>query len=199
MFTGIIQEIGSIKDIKKNPDGLIMRIKSRQVVARLETGSSVAVNGICSTVLDKADNTFSVQYIKETLNSTTALKWQNGNKVNLEPSLHFGDEISGHMVAGHVDCTGTVTNFMNDKEKLLTIEVPSELMKFIAKKGSIAIDGVSLTVTKISKKTFSIALIRHTLRNTTLSTLLKGDTVNIEIDILARYAINAQNHESNKS
>tara|TARA_E500000178_G_scaffold334335_1_gene370124 strand:+ start:298 stop:912 length:615 start_codon:yes stop_codon:yes gene_type:complete len=187
MFTGITTNLGKIIKISKykNPE---IFIKSSLKLGDVTIGSSIMCSGICLTVIKKNKNVFAVNVSEETLNVTNSAKWQLGSFVNLEKSLKIGDEISGHLVTGHVDGTTKLTKLRKlDKSYILNFNIPRDLKKFICRKGSITLDGVSLTVNDVKKSIFSINLIPHTMKNTTLGLIQTGDIVNIEIDILARY------------
>lgn len=188
MFTGIIREKGIIANIEKFKTKTIFTINSKQVLKNKKIGDSIAVNGVCVTATKKNENSFSFDAIKETLNKTNFKFSKKGDKVNLESALTLQSAIDGHLVQGHVDNTGTVKNLSTVKNrKILTIEFPKELKKYMALKGSIAINGVSLTISELGTKTLSVDLIPLTTTNTNLGSLKKGDKVNLEIDIIARY------------
>lgn len=181
MFTGIIKELGTIKSLKKNGDKLIATIKSAQ---NLKIDDSISVNGICSTVISTDSDEFTVEYMPESLKITDISKWEEGNKVNLEPPLKIGDKINGHFVQGHIDTTGKIVSIKNDE---FEIAFPKEFSKFIALKGSISVDGISLTISNLTSNSFTVSLIPHTLKNTTLGFKKVDDLVNIEVDMMSRY------------
>lgn len=181
MFTGIIKELGTIKSLKKEADMLIVTIESKQ---KLEIDDSISINGVCSTVVSTNDSEFTVQYMPESLKITDINKWTEGDQVNLEPPLAVGDKLNGHFVQGHIDTTGKISKIHNDE---FEIAFPKEYSKFIALKGSISVDGISLTISEVSKNTFKVSLIPHTLKNTTLGFKKEGDLVNIEVDMMSRY------------
>ncbi len=192
MFTGIIEAVGEIKQTKKLgnlPDeGLSLEVASGSLdLSDVAIGDSIAVNGVCLTVTERHDDLFSVDVSRETLACTHGLD-QSGKRVNLEKAMRLSDRLGGHLVSGHVDGTGKVVNFEPVGESvMLTIQAPEPLLKFIAQKGAITVNGVSLTVNQISGKKFSINLIPHTLAVTTLNELVPGAKVNLETDMLARY------------
>lgn len=192
MFTGIIEGVGEIKQIKKPsnlPDkGLSLEIASGSLdLSDVAIGDSIAVNGVCLTVTELHDDLFSADVSQETLGCTHGLD-QQGNRVNLEKAMRLSDRLDGHLVSGHVDGTGKVVNFEPvGKSVMLTIQTPEPLLKFIAQKGAITVNGVSLTVNQVSGDKFSINLIPHTLSATTLNELVFGAKVNLETDMLARY------------
>jgi riboflavin synthase len=188
MFTGIIQAVGEITHIAPLDDGVSLRIATGQLdLSDVKTGDSIALNGVCLTVTAVADGLFSVDVSRETLNCTVDMDKQ-GNKVNLEKALRLSDRLGGHLVSGHVDGVGEVIRFMPAGESyLLALRMPLPLLKYIAKKGSIAVNGVSLTVNTLTGDQVEINLIPHTLSATTLNKLEAGAKVNIEVDMLARY------------
>lgn len=194
MFTGIITNLGIVEELKTNSKkDLLLKISTKKVVGRkLEIGCSIACNGICLTLIKKeikgGKNIFSFQASKETLEKTTLKNWQVGDIINLEFALRMGDELGGHLVSGHVDAVGKISAIkaIKDSHKF-TFAAPKELMKFIAAKGSITIDGTSLTVNEVDKNSFSVNLIAHTIANTKFKNAKVGDCVNLEIDLLARY------------
>ncbi len=187
MFTGIATNIGIIKKIETNQNCSYI-IKTDMDLSDVKIGSSILCSGICLTAVKKEKNFFIINISEETLNSSTAKFWKIGKRINLEKSLKLGDELSGHMVTGHVD---QVTKLLSKKKLensiLLNFSIPSSLRKFICRKGSIAIDGISLTINDVKKNNFFINIIPHTELISTLGDLVKGDKVNLEIDILARY------------
>ena len=188
MFTGIIQEKAKVKNIKKSSGKTVFEIESKKAIENLEIGSSIACNGVCLTVVNLNNNIFEVEAIPETLKLTNLGDLKIGGFLNLEPSLRLQDELSGHIVLGHVDGMGKVSSIQLEGDSILmTIEHPNDLGKYIAHKGSITIDGISLTIAKVTDKDFSVALIPHTLEVTTLSDRKIGDMVNLEIDVVARY------------
>ena len=187
MFTGISQNVGIIKRIG-NKEPVEYKIETKMDLRRSKIGASIMCSGICLTVIKKSSNSFSINISEETLNLTTSKYWELGTKLNLEKSLKLGDELGGHIVTGHVDEVIYVKEKkVLEKSILMYFSLPNKLSKFICKKGSVAIDGVSLTVNNIYKDKFSVNLIPHTYKITTLGNLKKGGKVNIEVDVLARY------------
>jgi riboflavin synthase len=192
MFTGIIKELGTIKSLKKEGDKLIATIESEQ---KLKVDDSISVNGVCSTVISTNNDEFVVEYMSESLKITDIPKWKEQDRVNLEPPLTIGDKINGHFVQGHIDTTGKISNGATKGSSMerseanneITIAFPKEFSKFIALKGSISVDGISLTISNVAKNTFTVSLIPHTLKNTTLGFKKEGDLVNIEVDMMSRY------------
>ncbi len=187
MFTGITENIGVIRSISKR-DPIAYNIETKMQLKDVKIGSSIMCSGICLTVIKKNKKNFYVNLSEETLKVTTAKNWKVGTKINLEKSLKVGDEIAGHFVSGHVD--GIIElkeKKVLKKSTLLNFTLQKKLAKFICEKGSVTIDGVSLTINSVFKTKFSINIIPHTNKITTLGKLKKGDMVNIEVDILARY------------
>jgi riboflavin synthase len=191
MFTGIITDVGTVQLITKRGDTTI-KIATVYEPAAVAIGASIACSGACLTVIAKGgkegDAWFSVEASAETLSKTTLSGWAVGTKVNLERSLRVGDEIGGHIVSGHVDGVGDVVSVTPEGDSVrYKIKAPKQLAKFIAAKGSIAIDGTSLTVNEVDGNTFGVNIIPHTAKVTTWGGVKAGDKVNIEIDMLARY------------
>lgn len=188
MFTGIVEAVGEIKRITPLEKGISLRIASGRLdLSDMKAGDSIAVNGVCLTATALGNGEFSVDVSRETLNCTEGLDKQGG-RVNLEKALRLSDRLDGHLVSGHVDGVGEVVKFEQAGESyLLAIEAPDSLLKYIARKGSITVNGVSLTVNRITGDEFEVNLIPHTLAATTLADLKAGKKVNLEVDMLARY------------
>lgn len=188
MFTGIVTDLGEIAAVTSSDGGARMEIKTAYDTASIDIGASIACNGCCLTAVAFSKTSFSVDVSKETLDRTTLGDWQVGRHINLERSLKLGDEMGGHLVSGHVDCTAEVVDRTEDGDSFrFTFQVPAEFARFIAEKGSVAIDGVSLTVNEVGDDTFGVNIIPHTCAVTTFGDLGVGGVVNIEIDMLARY------------
>jgi riboflavin synthase len=189
MFTGIVQDIGRISVVEPRGGDLRAAIAVAQMdLARINIGDSIAVAGICLTAIALEARSFSVDVSHETLRLTTAASWRPGDPVNLEPSLRAGDALGGHLVAGHVDGIAQIIAREGDaRSQRLAVRVPQELARFIARKGSVTLDGVSLTVNEVRGTEFDINLVPHTLAVTTLGSLAIGDRVNLEVDLVARY------------
>jgi riboflavin synthase len=187
MFTGIIQAIGHIETITRVGNDMQLSINTLNLgLNDVRIGDSIAVNGVCLTVTKLNNAYFQAHVSKETLNVTTSL--DDKNVVNLEKALSLSDRLGGHLVSGHVDGVGEVTQFIDLGECwLLAVRAPHAISKYIAKKGSICVNGVSLTVNSIEQDTFTMNIIPHTLENTTLNNLGAGSFVNIEVDQIARY------------
>jgi riboflavin synthase len=189
MFTGIVLAVGRITSITDRGGDLELGLDAAGLdAARLGLGDSVCVQGVCLTVTRKLDAAFFADVSRETMAKTSLGTLNVGSAVNLEPSLRAGDALGGHMVSGHVDGVGRLVHAEEDaRSTRLQFELPAPLMKFVAPKGSICIDGVSLTVNNVEERRFDVNIIPHTQQVTTLGTLKVGDTVNIEIDVIARY------------
>ncbi len=188
MFTGIIEETGKIKTFKKNSNGAEIEVECSEVLKDTKIGDSISVNGTCQTVIELLNNSFKAQISDETLRVTNFNYAKAGQSVNLERALTLSSRLGGHIVSGHVDGVGKFVS----KEKLtdfynLVFEIPSELDKYVVYKGSITINGISLTVASIKNNIVEVAIIPHTFENTNLLTLKEGDYVNIETDILGKY------------
>jgi riboflavin synthase len=194
MFTGIVTDLGEVRSVKQRANNLHrISIFCRYPRAELIEGASVACSGTCMTVVDIGEEGgrtfFAVDAADETLRVTTVGRWREGTRVNLERPLKIGDELGGHLVAGHVDGLASVVarEDMTDMARFV-LRAPPELARFIAPKGSIALDGVSLTVNAVEDDSFSVLVIPHSLQVTTLGALSKGEDANLEIDTMARYA-----------
>jgi riboflavin synthase len=194
MFTGIVTDIGEVTAVEPRAQNLVrLTIASNYDPATIDIGASIACSGVCLTAVargkDRDRAWFAADAAAETLRATTVGRWQPGTRVNLERALKVGDELGGHLVAGHVDGLAVVSarEDLTDMARF-TFRAPAELSRFIAPKGSVALDGVSLTVNQVMRDTFSVMIIPHTLVATTLRSLAAGDAVNLEIDLMARYA-----------
>jgi riboflavin synthase len=187
VFTGIVQAVGRVRGIVPATKGYRVTIDAGNLdLADVAIGDSIAVNGCCLTVVEASDGTFAMDVSQETIDRTAGLA--EGAAVNLEKALRLSDRLGGHLVTGHVDGVGTVTEFKPEGESWrLGVEAPSPLARFIARKGSITINGVSLTVNEVSGSTFGVNLIPHTLAVTNLKDLAPGTRVNLEVDLVARY------------
>ena len=188
MFTGIVEEVGTIRRVEARAGYRRTTIAAQQVLDGIKTGDSIAIDGACHTVVQFDARTFAVESVAETLRRTTLGDSRMGSRVNLERSLKLGDRLDGHLVAGHVDGVGRVKRRVESAAQVaFEFEVPRDLAPYIAEKGSVAVDGISLTVVSVTACTFSIAAIPHTLAVTTLSEKYPGDRVNLEVDMIARY------------
>lgn len=188
MFSGIIADVGIVDRVEQRDGGLRLSVAAHALgLSDVEIGDSIAVNGVCLTVVKMEDKIFSVDVSRETLNCTVGLELQ-GARVNLEKALRLADRLGGHLVSGHVDGVGVVMGFTDLGESWkLVVRAPQALEKFIAVKGSITLNGVSLTVNHVAGADFAVNLIPHTLTVTTLNELHTGAKVNLEIDLIARY------------
>ena len=194
MFTGIVTDVGEVLSVEPRAEGLRrLRIGTSYDPTTIAIGASIACSGVCLTVVQtgagNARNWFAVDAAAETLAVTTARNWQAGTRLNLERALKIGDELGGHIVAGHADGIATLVS-RDDLPDMarLTFRASLPLMRFVAQKGSVAIDGVSLTVNDVTRETFSVLIIPHTLKVTTIGALKAGHEINLEIDLMARYA-----------
>lgn len=189
MFSGIVEDIGAVRALEKKDKGVLLRIGVRKIDAgELDLGESVAVNGVCLTVVSAGGGSFSVDASHETLSRTNLSGLRTGSGVNLEKSLRVGDRMGGHIVTGHVDGVGIVQSIAPVGEsRVFSFSIPSSLAKYVVEKGSIAVDGVSLTVNSVKDTEFSVNIIPYTLRETTFSEFRRGMEVNIECDIIGKY------------
>jgi riboflavin synthase len=189
VFTGIITDIGTVATVEMRGD-MRARIDCGYDMATVDMGASIACDGVCLTVVDKGQGWFAVDISAETLSKTNigAEGWQVGKRLNLERALRVGDELGGHIVSGHVDGVARVIAMQDEGDSLrLTFEAPAALARYIAPKGSVALNGTSLTVNEVEGNRFGVNLIPHTRQVTTWGTVAQGDAVNLEIDTLARY------------
>ena len=188
MFTGIVEEIGKVKSIKKGTNSAILEIEARLVLEGTKLGDSIAVNGICLTVTDLTANSFKADVMHETLNRSSLKSATAGMKVNLERAMLAGGRFGGHIVSGHVDGVGKVKSIKRDDNAILyRIEAEPKILKYIVEKGSITIDGISLTVADVTGRDFMISAIPHTVAQTILKEKKSGDFVNLENDIIGKY------------
>jgi riboflavin synthase len=194
MFTGIVTGIGDVVVVRARGESLHrLKIACDYERASIAEGASIACSGVCLTVVGIGEEDgrtwFAADAAAETLRLTTVGRWRHGTKINLERALKHGDELGGHVISGHVDGLATVVARADMTEMAkLSLRAPKELARFIAQKGSVALDGVSLTVNEVDGDTFSVLVIPHTLKMTTLGALKAGDEVNLEVDLMARYA-----------
>jgi riboflavin synthase len=190
MFTGIVTDVGTVRHVEKRGDTHIV-IGTQYDVSAIETGASIACSGVCLTVVDKGnagDRWFVVTASGETLSKTTVGAWKPGDPVNLERPVRVGDELGGHIVSGHVDGVAELKLVAPEGESVrMVFEAPTALARFIAPKGSVALDGVSLTVNEVEGARFGVNIIRHTAKVTTFGRLKPGAHVNLEVDLMARY------------
>jgi riboflavin synthase len=188
LFTGIIEELGTIKSINKGNETIVLTISAKKVLQDVNLGDSIAVNGVCLTVTSYDTNHFTVDVMPETFRSSTLKLLNNRSTVNLERAMAAGGRFGGHFVSGHVDGTGEIIEKRPEKNAIYyTISLPDHLMRYFMLKGSVCIDGTSLTIFDVTKKTITISLIPHTADHTVLGKKGPGDLVNIECDMLAKY------------
>ncbi len=188
MFTGIIEEVGTVISSEKSGGSLVFAIKAERTARGVKINDSVCVNGVCQTVIEKDETSFTVQAVEETLTKTTLGDLKKASRVNLELPLRIGDRLGGHFVQGHVDCVGAVA-LMEKRESswLVTIRIPESFSRYVVPIGSIAIDGVSLTVASLKEFDAMVSIIPHTLNNTIFVDYKKGSRVNLEFDIIGKY------------
>jgi riboflavin synthase len=188
MFTGIVREIGSVVAATGGEEGVRLRIEAPATAPHVEVGGSVAVNGVCLTAESVEGATLTFHAVPETLSRSTLGELGRGALVNLEPALRAGDAMGGHIVQGHVDGVGRVQSIEFEGEGLrVIVEAPAEILRYCVEKGSVAVEGVSLTIAELHDDAFGVALIPHTISETTLARLVPGRRVNLEVDVLAKY------------
>lgn len=194
MFTGIVTDVGKVAAVEPLREGVRLRIDTAYDPQTIAIGASIACAGVCLTVTalpESGSNArwFEVEAWEEALRLTTAAQWKSGTRINLERALKIGDELGGHIVSGHVDATAEIVALQDEGDAVrFTLEVPAEFARFVAPKGSVALDGTSLTVNKVDGRRFDVLLIHHSLQVTTWGERKAGDLVNLEIDTMARYA-----------
>ena len=188
MFSGIVEETGIVKTIERTRDLIRLKIQARKSHQGTKIGESIALDGVCVTVTHRHKGLFCVDVMKETMDKTTLGNLKPGDKVNLERALQYHARLDGHLVQGHVEGVGTISGKIHQKNFIVyKIKVSPSLIRYIVPKGSVCVDGISLTVGEVGKETFSIYLIPHTMKVTTIGQKSNGDKVNIETDIIARY------------
>lgn len=198
MFTGIIEEIGTIKSFSKSDKNALIVVNCKKVLESTKIGDSISIDGVCQTVTEISSNTFCAQISSETLEVTTFSDFKNGRKVNLERALTLESRLGGHIVTGHIDSIGKVKNIQKQAEFYnITFEIDTNLAKYMVKKGSVAVNGISLTIAGIGSNEFNTVLIPHTFENTNLKNLKSSDFVNIETDIFAKYVENFLSRDNN--
>lgn len=197
MFTGLVEEVGKVVSLKKSPEGALLTVETS--LGDIKIGDSVAVNGACLTVVDIDQQRVSFELSPETLKRTNLGLLKNGDFVNLERALRVGDRLGGHIVQGHVDFTARIISFKNlGKHRELVIEIPTGWEKYFVEKGSVALDGISLTVNTVQGNKISINIIPHTYKHTNLKYKKVGDLLNVETDIVGKYVINYLERFSSK-
>jgi len=188
MFTGIIEEVGQVVGLDDTNDFRTLSVRGGQLLNGVMAGASIAVNGVCLTVRTLQGNTFTADLSRETLDRTSLKSVNSGTKVNLELPMRADGRFGGHIVQGHVDCVGTIRSFTREGDSWnLQVELSPDALRYVVEKGSIAIDGISLTVAAIKSSVVEVAIIPHTFENTNLRHAKAGDTVNIEYDVIAKY------------
>lgn len=200
MFTGIIEEIGTVQAVQHSGDNSFIKISAEKILSDVHDGDSIAVNGVCLTVTDFSSNIFRADVMNETLNRSSLGSLRNGSPVNLERAMSANGRFGGHIVSGHIDGTGVISDIKKDGIAIwYTISTNPEIMRYIIEKGSIAIDGISLTVAKVTDNNFSVSIIPHTAQQTILSYKKTGDIVNLENDIVGKYIEKFTRQEKNKN
>jgi len=190
VFTGIVREVGTVAAVEGGAEGVRLVIDAPSTASGAAVGDSIAINGCCLTVVAVEDGRFAFDAVPETLARSSLEALRAGTRVNLEPALRAGEPLGGHYVQGHVDGVGRVRSTgAEGVGKRVWFDAPQELMRYVVEKGSIAVDGVSLTVTEVDERGFSVSLIPETLERTTLGTVEPGTAVNLEVDMLAKYAV----------
>lgn len=188
MFTGIVEELGEVSAMAKGRDSMVLTIKAKTIMSDLKLGDSVSTNGVCLTVTEKGSDYYKADVMHETMNRSSLGKLKPGSHVNLERAMSAEGRFGGHIVSGHIDGTGSITSIKKDDNAVwYTIAAPENIMRYIIEKGSIAIDGISLTVAKVTDKDFSVSIIPHTIKETTLGEKRVGDIVNLENDLIGKY------------
>lgn len=188
MFTGIVEELGEVTAVEQLDDAARFRVRGPVVTEGAKHGDSIAVNGVCLTVVDHDQDSFTADVMAETLNRSSLGALAPGSRVNLERPTAVGDRLGGHIVQGHVDGTGTIVDRSPSEHwEIVTVSLPAELSRYVVEKGSVTVDGVSLTVVDAAEDHFTISLIPTTLALTTLGLKKPGDPVNLEVDIIAKY------------
>ena len=187
VFTGLVADLGTVTGVDATPDGVRLAV-STSLAPEIGEGDSVAVNGVCLTATAIADGRFSADVMRETLRRSSLAEVAEGAEVNLELPLRAGDRLGGHVVQGHVDGVGTIAEVRGDGfSRIVEISAPAETLRYVVEKGSIAVDGISLTVASVTDERFSVALIPETLERTNLGAAAPGQPVNLEVDVLAKY------------
>jgi riboflavin synthase len=189
MFTGIIEEIGHIKSISRGAKSFTLAVDASEIMSDVKVGDSISTDGVCLTVTSITSSGFTADVMPETVSRTALSRLKAGSEVNLERALTLNSRLGGHIVSGHIDGTGIIKDIRRDDNAVwITVSCDSRLLRYIINKGSIAIQGVSLTVTEVFSDSFSVSLIPHTQQVTTLHSARIGDTVNLETDVMAKYA-----------
>jgi len=188
MFTGIIEEIGEVLAVEKMPDGVRITVGARKVLNDLKVDDSISIDGACQTVIKCDPGSFTVEAVGETLQKTTLGQFRSGRRVNLERALTLQTRLGGHLVQGHINGTGRITQwFPRGENYFLEVEIPSDLTSYCIREGSIALDGISLTIARMEDNRVGVSIIPHTVKYTTLQEKKVGDLMNVEVDVIARY------------
>ncbi len=188
MFTGIIEELGIVKGIRSQSGGMRLSIAAKTVLEGMKIGDSIAVNGTCLTVVEITHSVFSADVSRETVDKSNVGKLRVGGKVNLERPMRLSDRLGGHLIAGHIDAVGVIRGIVKKGDaSVFTLEGPPEVMRYLIYKGSIAIDGISLTVNEVEGNRFTVTIIPHTAQMTTLGFKKAGDGINLEADLIGKY------------
>lgn len=188
MFTGIVEELGKVRSLTRGPKSARLVVEARRVLEDVHLGDSIAVNGVCLTVTDFSSSAFGVDVMSETLNRSSLGGLTPGEAVNLERALRLSDRLGGHLVSGHIDGVGTIIrDSQEDLARILEISAPPQVLRYTIEKGSIAVDGTSLTVVSVGERSFTVSLIPHTRGLTTLGHKKVGHTVNLEADLIGKY------------
>lgn len=188
MFTGIIEEVGSVASIRKGAHSCVLTVNASRVLEDVNLGDSIATNGVCLTVTSFTSHSFSADVMHETLNRSSLGSLHIGSPVNLERAMLAGGRFGGHIVSGHIDGVGTISSIKEDDNAVwYTVEAPSNILRYIIEKGSITLDGISLTVAKVTNSNFSVSIIPHTRAQTNLASKKVGDVLNLENDLVGKY------------
>ena len=191
MFTGLIEELGTVRRVSINSEGRLFEITAKKILERLAIGDSIAIDGTCLSVVSFKNDRFTAQAVQETINRSTLKHFRIGMKVNLERAMRADGRFGGHFVLGHVDGIAVISSIhKTGRSAIITVKVPADLIRYVVVKGSIAIDGISLTVAEKSGNLISVSVIPLTLNDTSLSLKKSGDLVNIEVDMMAKYVEN---------
>jgi len=200
MFTGLIEEVGEITSVTRKGNSAQITVKAPEILKESKIGDSISTNGVCLTVTEKTSNTYTVDVMPETMNRSNLKNLKYGSKVNIERALKVGNRLDGHMVSGHVDGIGKISNYRKEDNAVwITLNTDKTLLKYIIEKGSIAIDGTSLTVAYVDEKSFKVSIIPHTADETTLLDKKIGDEVNLECDMVGKYIEKFLNFDKEES
>jgi len=188
VFTGIIEELGIVEKVQVSGSSGRLNIRAKRIMEDLKIGDSIAVNGVCLTVADILNSIFTVDVMRETMVRSTLSELRKGSRVNLERAMKLSDRLGGHLVSGHIDGVGVIQSCtICENAKIFKIQAPENIKQYIVEKGSIAVDGISLTVARVKGSLFTVSIIPHTLETTNLFTKRAGDRVNLEADLIAKY------------